>query len=105
VPLLDTLIDLGFDIINPVQINASGMDPQFLKDTFGSKITFWGGGIDTQKVLPLATPKEVGEQVHQLCDLFGANGGFVFNSIHNIQANVPVKNLIALMDTLSAIRG
>jgi hypothetical protein len=104
VPLLDKLIDFGFDIVNPVQINASGMDPQFLKDTFGSRITFWGGGIDTQKVLPLATPLQVKEQVCQLCEIFGKNGGFVFNAIHNIQANVPIENVIALMDAITEIR-
>jgi uroporphyrinogen-III decarboxylase len=103
-PLLDTIIDMGFDIINPVQINAAGMDPHFLKETFGNRVTFWGGGIDTQKVLPLATPQQVKEQTHQLCDLFGKNGGFVFNSIHNIQANVPVENVIALMDAIGEIR-
>jgi hypothetical protein len=104
VPLLDTLIDLGFDIINPVQINAVGMDPQFLKNTFGKRITFWGGGVDTQKVLQLGTPEKVSDQVRQLCDIFGANGGFVFSSVHNIQANVPVENVIALMETISEIR-
>ncbi|GHT69688.1 methyltransferase [Bacteroidia bacterium] len=104
VPLIDKLIDFGFDIVNPVQINAAGMDPQFLKDNFGSRVTFWGGGIDTQKVLPLATPLQVKEQVYRLCDIFGKNGGFVFNSIHNIQANVPVENVIALMDAISEIR-
>jgi hypothetical protein len=104
VPLLDTLIDIGFDIINPVQINAAGMDPQFLKDTFGKNITFWGGGVDTQRVLQLGTPEQVRTQVHQLCDIFGANGGFVFSSVHNIQANVPLENVIALMDTIGEIR-
>jgi len=104
VPLLDTLIDVGFDIINPVQINAEGMDPQFLKDTYGSRIAFWGGGIDTQKTLQLGTPEQVKAQVRQLCDIFGKGGGFVFNSIHNIQANVPTDNLIALMDTICEIR-
>jgi hypothetical protein len=104
VPLLDKLIDFGFDIVNPVQINAAGMNPQFLKDTFGSKVTFWGGGIDTQKVLPLATPQQVEKQVYQLCDIFGKNGGFVFNSIHNIQANVPTENVIALMDAICEVR-
>ncbi|GAP72672.1 hypothetical protein SAMD00024442_4_18 [Candidatus Symbiothrix dinenymphae] len=104
VPLLDTLIDIGFDIINPVQINATGMNPQFLKDTFGKRITFWGGGVDTQKVLQLGTPEQVSTQVRQLCDIFGANGGFVFTSVHNIQANVPVKNVVALMETVSEVR-
>jgi hypothetical protein len=104
VPLLDTLIDIGFDIINPVQINATGMDPQFLKNTFGNRITFWGGGVDTQKMLQLGTPEQVSAQVRQLCDIFGANGGFVFSSVHNIQANVPVKNVVALMETICGIR-
>jgi uroporphyrinogen-III decarboxylase len=104
VPLLDTFIDAGFDIINPVQINASEMDPVFLKETFGKRITFWGGGIDTQRVLQLGTPAQVKEQVKQLCDIFGAKGGFVFNSIHNVQANVPVPNVIALMDAIMEIR-
>jgi hypothetical protein len=104
VPLLDTLIDLGFDIINPVQINAAGMNPQYLKETFGSRVTFWGGGIDTQKVLQQATPQQVGEHVRQLCSIFGANGGFVFNSIHNIQANAPVENVVALMDAVAELR-
>jgi hypothetical protein len=103
-PLLDTIIDLGFDIINPVQINASGMNPQFLKDTFGDRITFWGGGVDTQKVLQLGTPEQVRTQVHQLCDIFGKDGGFVFSSIHNVQANVPVENVVALMDAICEIR-
>ncbi|GHV62615.1 methyltransferase [Bacteroidia bacterium] len=104
VPLLDTLIDIGFDIINPVQINAADMDPQFLKNTFGKKVTFWGGGVDTQKVLQLGTPEQVSAQVRQLCDIFGANGGFVFTSVHNVQANVPVKNVVALMETVTELR-
>jgi len=104
VPLMETFIDCGFDIINPVQINAAGMDPYFLKKTFGDRISFWGGGIDTQRVLQLGTPQQVKDQVHQLCDIFGAGGGFVFNTVHNLQANVPFENAIALMDTLCEIR-
>ncbi len=104
VPLLDAFIELGFDIINPVQINASGMDPRFLKNTFGNKVNFWGGGIDTQIVLQMGTPEQVKAQVHQLCDIFGAGGGFVFTSVHNVQANVPIKNMIALMGALAEIR-
>ena len=104
VPLLDTLIDCGFDIINPVQINAVGMDPKFLKQTYGNRICFWGGGIDTQRVLQLGTPQQVKNQVNELCEIFGANGGFVFNTVHNLQANVPVENAIALMEAISDIR-
>jgi len=104
VPLLETFIDCGFDIINPVQINAKGMDPHFLKKEFGDRISFWGGGIDTQRVLQLGTPQQVKDQVRQLCDIFGAGGGFVFNTVHNLQANVPVENAIALMDAVCEIR-
>ena len=104
VPLLDTFIDCGFDIINPVQINAAGMDPEFLKKTYGDRICFWGGGIDTQKVLHTGTPQEVGNQVRRLCEIFGAGGGFVFNTVHNLQANVPMENAIALMDAIGEIR-
>ena len=104
VPLLETFIDCGFDIINPVQINAADMDPHFLKKEFGDRICFWGGGIDTQRVLQLGTPQQVKEQVRQLCGIFGAGGGFVFNTIHNLQANVPPENAFALMDAICEIR-
>jgi hypothetical protein len=93
-------IDAGFDIINPVQINAKGMDPKRLKHTYGKHLTFWGGGVDTQKTLPYKTPGEVREEVLQLCDIFAKDGGFVFNTVHNIQADVPVENLVAMIDAL-----
>jgi len=103
-PLLDAFIDCGFDIINPVQINAAGMDPNFLKTTYGDRISFWGGGIDTQRTLQLGTPQDVKNQVRQLCDIFGAGGGFVFNTVHNLQANVPQENAFALMDAICELR-
>lgn len=103
-PLMDSFIDAGFDIINPVQIAAAGMDPQKLKDEFGSRITFWGGGINTQKTLPFGTPAEIREEVFRLCDIFSKDGGFVLNSIHNIQANVPVENVVALMEAIKEVR-
>ena len=103
-PLLETFIDLGFDIINPVQINAAGMDPKFLKKKYGDRICFWGGGVDTQRVLQTGTPKDVKNQVRQLCEIFGAGGGFVFNTVHNLQANVPMENAIALMDAICELR-
>ena len=104
VPLMETFIECGFDIINPVQINAADMDPRFLKKEYGSRISFWGGGIDTQRVLSMGTPQQVREQVRQLCDIFGEGGGFVFNTVHNLQANTPVENAIALMDAICEIR-
>jgi len=104
-PLLPCLIEAGFDIFNPVQINAADMDSQSLKEAFGDKLTFWGGGVDTQRILPHATPEEVRTHVLKQCETFGAGGGFVFNSVHNIQANVPVANVVAMVDTLQEIRG
>jgi len=103
-PLLETFIELGFDIINPVQINAAGMDPKLLKKKYGDRISFWGGGIDTQRVLQTGTPDEVKNQVRQLCEIFAPGGGFVFNTVHNLQANVPKENAFALMDAICELR-
>jgi len=102
-PLMKNFIAAGFDIINPVQINAAGMDPQHLKDTYGDKLTFWGGGVDTQKVLSFGTPEQVKKQVEETCRIFGEKGGFVFNSVHNVQANAPIENVVAMMDTIAQI--
>ena len=77
---MDSFIRAGFDIINPVQINAAGMDPKKLKERYGRDLVFWGGGIDTQHVLPFGTPEEVREQVLRTCEIFNKNGGFVFNT-------------------------
>jgi uroporphyrinogen-III decarboxylase len=97
-PFIPLMIESGFDIINPVQCSATGMDPQLLKDKYGKDIVFWGGGVDTQKVLPFGTPEQVKEQVKQRLDIFGKGGGYVFNSIHNIQANTPTENLVAMFE-------
>ena len=96
VPLISDFISAGFDILNPVQTSAAGMDPQSLKDRFGSEITFWGGGVDTQKTLPFGTPEEVYQQAAQRIHIFGKGGGFVFNTVHNLQAGIPVENILAL---------
>ena len=98
-------IEAGFDIINPVQINAVGMDPIHLKKKYGKDLVFWGGGIDTQKVLPNATPEKVREEVLRLCDIFAKDGGFVFNTVHNIQANVPVENIVAMVNAVKEFNG
>lgn len=103
-PLLDELIAAGFDIFNPVQINARDMDSKVLKERFGNRIVFWGGGVDTQKVLPFGTPGEVRKHVREQCRIFGEEGGFVFSSVHNIQANVPVENVVAMIEELNAVR-
>ena len=98
---LPALIDCGLDCINPVQISAAGMEPERLKREFGDKITFWGGGIDTQHTLPFGTPDEVYTETTRLLRTFGPGGGFVFNTVHNIQANSPAENIKAM---LSAVR-
>ena len=99
-PFINSFIEAGFDIINPVQINAKGMEPQHLKDTYGERITFWGGGVDTQKVLSFGTPEDVKKQVQNQCEILSKNGGFVFNTVHNTQATVPTENIVAMLDTL-----
>jgi hypothetical protein len=104
-PLIQLFVDSGFDIINPVQINAAGMDPLKLKEKYGREIVFWGGGVDTQKVLSFATPGEVEEQVLKMCDIFSVSGGFVFNAVHNIQATTPVQNVIAMINGLRKFNG
>ena len=86
----ESFIEAGFDIVNPVQCSATGMDPEVLKAKYGDRLTFWGGGVDTQKTLPFGTPAEVREQVLRRCEIFAPGGGFVFNSIHNVQAGTPV---------------
>jgi len=102
--LLPDILDAGFDVLNPVQCSAVNMDPRMLKDRFGARATFWGGGIDTQKTLPFGTPDEIRRQVRERMEIFGAGGGFVFNTIHNVQANVPVENLVALYEAVRQYR-
>jgi hypothetical protein len=102
--LLDDIVDAGFDALNPVQTSAVDMDPARLKATYGDRIAFWGGGIDTQRVLPFGTPDEVRATVRERIATFGAGGGFVFNPIHNVQAGVPVENLLALYEAVAEFR-
>lgn len=104
-PFMEHFIEAGFDIINPVQVNAKGMDPVHLKKTYGKDLVFWGGGIDTQVTLPYATPQKVREEVLRLCDIFAKDGGFVFNTVHNIQANVPVENIVAMVNAIKEFDG
>jgi hypothetical protein len=100
VQFMEHFIEVGFDIINPVQCSAAGMDPRHLKDTYGGRITFWGGGVDTQKTLPFGTPAQVREEVLRRCEIFSRAGGFVFNGIHNLQAKTPVANIVAMIDAV-----
>ena len=99
-------IDAGIDILNPVQISAANMEPERLMREFGGKIVFWGGGCDTQHVLPLGTPEEIREHVRRNIEVFSAGtGGFVFTQVHNIQQDVPVKNVEAMLDAAWAFGG
>ena len=100
--LLDDIVDAGFDCLNPVQTSAADMAPEALKARYGDRVTFWGGGIDTQHVLPFGTPEEVRAMVGERMRVFGAGGGFVFNPIHNVQASIPIENVLALYDAVNA---
>ena len=95
---LDDFAEMGLDCLNPLQLSANGMDPVKIKENYGDKFTFWGGGVDTQHVLPFGTPDEVRAQVRERIDILGKGGGYVFNTIHNIVARVPAENLMAMYD-------
>ena len=102
---LPKIIDSGFDIINPVQCSASGMDAQLLKQRHGDRITFWGGAVNTQKTLPFGTPEEVRAEVLERCEIFSPGGGFVFNAIHNVQALTPTENIVAMINAVHEFNG
>ena len=96
--LISDFIEIGVDVLNPVQTSARGMDPARLKREFGDRITFWGGGCDTQYVLPRGTPAEVVADVRERLRIFAPGGGYVFAAIHNIQPDVPPENVVAMFD-------
>ena len=104
-PLIPELIESGFDILNPVQWTAAGMDMEHIKNEYGKDVVFWGGGVDTQKTLPFGTPAEVREEVLRTCENFSRDGGFVFTTIHNVQAKTPVENLAAMIDAVKEFNG
>jgi uroporphyrinogen decarboxylase len=95
-PIIPTLISIGVDILNPVQVEAAGMQPQRLKREFGDRLTFWGGGIDTQTVLPFGTPEQIQTQVRERLRIFAPGGGYVFTPSHNIQEDVSWENLLTM---------
>lgn len=98
--LIEDFIEAGFDILNPVQCSAAQMDPSELKNRFGDRLTFWGGGVDTQRTLPFGAPEEVRNEVRDRIRIFGRGGGFVFNTVHNIQARTPLENVLAMYETV-----
>jgi len=102
--LIPALIEMGVDILNPVQTSARGMDATTLKEKFGGQLVFWGGSLDCQKTLPFGTPEEVRHEVEQHLRVFAPGGGYVFAPVHNIQAGVPPKNILAMYDTATRMR-
>lgn len=104
IKLYPDFIEAGFDILNPVQTSAAAMDPTTLVKQFGERVTFWGGGVDTQSTLPFGSPQAVRAQVRERMQIFGSRCGFVFNPIHNVQANIPVENLLALYQAVEDFR-
>jgi hypothetical protein len=103
--LIESFIDSGIDILNPVQISATGMDPVLLRKKYGGRIVFWGGGVDTQQVLSYGSPEEVEKQVLYNLEIFGKGGGYVFNTVHNTQANTPIPNFIAMLNAVKKFNG
>ncbi|MEW5814195.1 MAG: uroporphyrinogen decarboxylase family protein [Spirochaetota bacterium] len=96
--LIPHMIEAGVDILNPVQTSAANMDPIRLKKEFGKTLVFWGGGVDTQQILPHSSPEEIRQHVKERMQIFAPGGGYVFNQIHNIQADVPEDNIIAMFE-------
>ncbi len=97
--LLGDMIEAGVEIINPVQTSAANMEPQKLKDTYGEKICFWGGGVENQRILQFGCVEEVARQARERLEIFSPGGGFVFTAIHNIQHGTPAENIVAAFDT------
>jgi len=103
-PLIPSIIEAEFDILNPVQCSAAGMDAAALKRKYGTRIAFWGGGVDTQRTLPFGSPDQVREEVKERIETFAEGGGFVFCTIHNVVANTPIANLLAMFETVKRYR-
>lgn len=98
--IIPDLIEMGVDILNPLQLAAKGMDIKKIKKEFGKDLSFWGGGIDTQHTLPHGTPKQIKEEVKRNIEILAPGGGFVFNTVHNIQADVPPQNIMAMIEAV-----
>ncbi|HUX58578.1 MAG TPA: uroporphyrinogen decarboxylase family protein [Bacteroidales bacterium] len=99
-PIISDFIEMGIDILNPVHINATGMEPYKLKKDFGKDIVFWGGGVDTQKILAYGTKEQVKEDVKKNIEALSSGGGFVFATVHNIQSEVPPQNIVTMCESL-----
>ncbi len=104
-PLIESFIEAGFDVLNPVQVTAAGMEASHLKKTYGGRIVFWGGGVDTQTAFAFGTPAQVRDQVLRRMEVLAPGGGFIFNAVHNIQATTPVANIAAMIDAVKEFNG
>jgi uroporphyrinogen decarboxylase len=104
-PLLDDLIDAGLDTTNPIQTSCKGMEPKGLKRDFGDRLCFWGGGCDTRAILPTGTPEKVRRHVLERLEILAPGGGFVFQQVHNILADVPPENVVAMFDAVREFNG
>ena len=102
-PLIPSLIEMGVDILNPIQTSAKGMDPLRLKEEFGDRLVFWGASLDCQQTLPFGTPEQVAREVEEHIHVFAPGGGYVFAPVHNIQAGVPPENVISMFDTAQSL--
>jgi len=97
-PLIPKFIEAGYDVLNPVQCSAKGMDPEKLVENYGDAIVFWGGGVDTQRTLPFGRPEEIIAQVQERCRILSRKNGYIFNAVHVIQANTPIENVLAMFE-------
>ena len=104
-PILADFIEIGIDVLNPLQTSAKGMDPRKIKETYGDRLSFWGGGVDTQTTLPFGTLEEIRDEVRSRMELLGKGGGYVFATIHNIQPDIPPEKVLAVFDTAKACGG
>jgi uroporphyrinogen decarboxylase len=95
--ILDDLIEIGVDAIHPVQVAAAGMDPSALKKNFGDRLAFWGG-MDTQQVLPRGSVEDVKQAVERSIEALGKGGGYILGAVHNIQPDVPLENILAMVE-------
>jgi uroporphyrinogen decarboxylase len=103
--IIPVLIEMGIDILNPIQLSCDNMDLAALKKNYGKDLVFWGGGIDTQRVLPFGTEQEVEDAVKRSIDTLAPGGGFVFNTVHAIQPEVPPRNIVRMMEAVSKYGG
>ncbi len=101
----EKFIEAGFDIINPAPVKESGLDPKKLKEKYGRSLVFWGGGVDTKETLPFGTPGQVREEVLRNSEAYSKNGGFIFSAAHNIPANTPVENIVAMLKAVREFNG